>query len=420
MFLPVLGLGVLAARGLDILMDEEVRQTGTFRRYLIALMAFPVLLALLLMAEIAGKGFWLTTFYEMLAQPTRFEHGSNLVMQRWNNLVGETGLAVMLSGLYGLAVHIFARKRTAVQWLPLVLLVLYCADVGRVNAKFMLLQDVPEKAKGVKTPVMEYLAKDSRKYRTLPLNGTDPMQYASNGIPVMFTSNAVQQVRWQNFLDAFNLGSSMPDMLNVKYLVCGTEQYAKDKALLGGKYSPVSNSPDGAEILLENRLVLPKGWLVPTAAVLTDPGQTLGIIRDPRFDPRQVALVETPPPIPLADPNASGTGNVGDVSITRYESNHVSVIARTGRNALLVLGEKYFRGWKATVDGKAAEIHPVNHILRGVYLAPGSHTVEFVFDPLPFKIGKWITMASFAFFAAMLGREVWRRRHEERGVRSEE
>jgi hypothetical protein len=267
---------------------------------------------------------------------------------------------------------------------------------------------------------MEYLAKDSRKYRTLPLNGTDPMQYASNGIPVMFTSNAVQQVRWQNFLDAFNLGSSMPDMLNVKYLVCGTEQYAKDKALLGGKYSPVSNSPDGAEILLENRSVLPKGWLVPTAAVLTDPGQTLGIIRDPRFDPRQVALVETPPPIPLADPNASGTGNVGDVSITRYESNHVSVIARTGRNALLVLGEKYFRGWKATVDGKAAEIHPVNHILRGVYLAPGSHTVEFVFDPLPFKIGKWITLVSFAFFALMLGREVWRRRHEERGVRSEE
>ncbi len=412
MFLPVLGFGVLAARGLDILMDEEVRQTGTFRRYLIAITVFPVLLGLLLVAEIAGRGFWLTAFHEMMAQPTRFEQGPSLVLQRWHNLVGETGLAAILSGFYGLVIHTCTRSRRAIRWLPLVLLVLYCADVGRVNAKFMLLQDMPEKAKGVKTPLMEYLAKSSGMYRTLPLNGTDPMQYASNGIPVMFTPNAVQQVRWQNFLDAFNIGSSMPDMLNVKYLVYETGQYARDKALMAGKFSPVPDSPGGSGILLENRTVLPKGWLVPAAAVITDPGQALGILRDPRFDPRQVALVETPPPVPLADPNAPGTGSAGDVSITRYESNHISVIAHTGGNALLVLGEKYFRGWTATVDGKRAEIYPVDHILRGLYLTPGNHRVEYVFDPLPFKIGKWITLASFGFFAAMLGRELWRRRVE--------
>ncbi|HET6419889.1 MAG TPA: YfhO family protein [Geobacteraceae bacterium] len=405
MFLPVLGLGVLAARGLDILMEEEMRQSVVFRRYLSALLALPALLTLLLAAEVIGKGFWLTTFYGMLAQPTRFEQGANLVMQRWNNLVGETGLAVITSILYGVAVYFLSSKRMAVKWLPLALLLLYCLDVGRVDAKFMLLQDVPEKAKGVKAPVMDYLAKDSVRYRTLPLDGSDPMQYASNDIPVMFTSNAVQQVRWQNFLDAFNLASSMPDMLNVRYLVYGAEQYARDKALMNGKYSPVPNLPDGPAVLLENRTVLPKGWLVPAAALITDPGQTLGILRDPRFDPRRVALVETPPPIPLADPNAPGTGNAGEVSITRYECNNISINTSSGRNSLLVLGEKYFRGWRATVDGKAAEIYPVNHILRGVYLTSGSHKVEFAFDPIPFKIGKWITLTSFVFFAAMLGRE---------------
>jgi hypothetical protein len=40
--------------------------------------------------------------------------------------------------------------------------------------------------------------------------------------------------------------------------------------------------------------------------------------------------------------------------------------------------------------------------------------VEFEFDSLPFRIGKWLTLASFAFFVMMLGREVWIRR-----VRSE-
>jgi uncharacterized membrane protein YfhO len=112
----------------------------------------------------------------------------------------------------------------------------------------------------------------------------------------------------------------------------------------------------------------------------------------------------------LAPPNSPPTGSAGDVSVTRYESNRISVTTRAGRNALLVLGEKYFRGWRATVDGKPVEIHPVNHILRGVYLTPGEHRVEFNFDPLPFKVGKWITLASFAFVALFLGREWWIRR----------
>ncbi len=90
-------------------------------------------------------------------------------------------------------------------------------------------------------------------------------------------------------------------------------------------------------------------------------------------------------------------------------------MVHAARNVLLVLGEKYFRGWRATVDGKKTEIYPVDHILRGVYLTPGTHDVEFVFDPLPFKIGKWLTLLSFAFFAAMLGREVWIRRRQGEG-----
>jgi hypothetical protein len=34
-----------------------------------------------------------------------------------------------------------------------------------------------------------------------------------------------------------------------------------------------------------------------------------------------------------------------------------------------------------------------------------------LFDPLPFKIGKYLTLASFAVFAVMLARE-WRSRNK--------
>jgi len=276
----------------------------------------------------------------------------------------------------------------------------------------MFLVKVPEKVKGGKTPVIDYLSKGSNLYRVLPMDGSDPMQYATNQIPVMFTSNPVQQRRWQEFLDGFSLSSAMPDMLNVKYFVYGREQYAAEKAQLGERFVPVFTSPDGATIVLENRRVLPKGWLVPAVITVTDLQQSIGILQHPAFDPKAIGLVESPPPIPLADPNRPAAGSVGAVDVTRYEGVHVVAVAKVTQNALLVLGEKYYQGWRATVDGKAVTIYPVNHVLRGVYLTPGSHTVEFVFDPLSFKIGKYLTLASFVLFAAMLGREAWVRRRE--------
>jgi uncharacterized membrane protein YfhO len=111
----------------------------------------------------------------------------------------------------------------------------------------------------------------------------------------------------------------------------------------------------------------------------------------------------------MADPDRAVPLPTQGVSVTSYEGTRINISAISPVNALLVLGEKFYKGWKATVDGNPAEIYPVDHILRGVYLAPGTHKVEFVFDPLPFKIGKWLTLASFAFFACMLGRE-WRGR----------
>ncbi len=411
MFIPVMGHGVLAAMGLDILTDPEVRGTKAFGRYLLGVMLLPVALLLLLAAELSGRDYWLGQFYELLAQPTRFEQGPQLLVQRWNNLVVETGIAAGLAALFAAAFGAFQRRWLTAGVLPVVLLVLFLADVGRINSKFMFLVDEPQKAKGEKTPVMQYLlAHKSNQYRVLPMDGGDPMQYATIGIPVMFTSNPVQQRRWQEFLDAFSLASAMPDMVNVKYLIYGAAQYAQEKAQLGAKYQPVFQAPDGGEIVLQNKTALPKGWLVPAVAQINDLQQALGILQNPAFDPHKVAIVESPAPFPMADPNSAAVLLSDSVAVTTYEGEHIAVSASVPQNALLVLGEKYYKGWKATVDGKPTEIYPVDHILRGVYLTPGDHKVEFVFDPLPFKVGKWLTLASFAFFACLLGREVWIRR----------
>ena len=410
MFIPVLGLGVLSALGLDLLLDPAVQGTKAFKRYVIGIVLVPVTLLVLFAVEIAGRNFWIEQIIDMIGQPTRYEPQSEqLVLQRWGNLVTETGIAAGLSAFFAAAFALYYRGKLAAKLLPFLLLALFLADVGRVNSKFIFLVDEPHREAGVKAPEVAFLAAKGKEYRTLPMGG-DPMPYAAAGIPVMFTSNPVQQRRWQEFLDGFSLGSRMPDIINVRYLVEAAEQYQQDQASLAGKFAPVFTTPNGATVVLENRSVLPKAWLAPAAALVGSAREALDALQNPAFDPRRIALVESAPPIALASPNAPVPADPGQVRLLRYEGERIDLDADVAANSMMVLGEKYYKGWRATVDGKETEIYPVDHVLRGVYLTPGKHKVEFVFDPMPFKVGKYLTLASFAFFLVMLAREFWLRR----------
>lgn len=415
MFVPVMGLGVLSALGIELLQDGMIRKTAAFRRYIWGVLALPVALLVLLGAEIAGRDFWLSALNEMISQPTRYEQGAHLIGQRWFNLVVETAFATGLAVCFAACYWFFSKGRMAVQVFLALLCVLYVADVWRVDNKVIFTVKTPEKAGTIKTPIMEYVRRASNQFRVLPMNGEDPMHYVNNGIPVMYTPNPVQQMRWQQILDSFNVGGPVTDMLNVKYLVMVNQEYWEQKNRMSGKYAPVFTSPDGSSVVLENRAVLSKAWIVPSVALVKSDSQRLAILQDPGFVPLSAALVESQPPLAMANPGDALPPLPQSVTVPLYEGEHIVVRAATTRNALLVLGEKYYKGWKAEVDGKPAEIVPVNHILRGVYLTPGSHTVEFRFDPLPFKIGKYLTLASFALFAGMLIREWLLRRKKVNG-----
>jgi hypothetical protein len=415
MFIPVMGLGVLSALGLDLLLEPTVRSSRAFKRYLLGIVVLPIALALLFVVEMAGRRFWIEQFIAMLAQPTRYQPSSGqLVMQRWGNLMTETAIAAALAVLFAGVFAAFHRGRLSSKALPVILLALFIVDVGRVNAKFMFLVDPPQQTRGVKTPEVTFLEGKENLYRTLPMAG-DPMAYASARIPVLYTSNPVQQRRWQEFLDAFNLGSPMPDVLNVRYLVMPRDDFEKEKGALAAKFSAIFAAPDGA-VILENRTVLPKAWLAPMAVQLP-PQETLAALQNPSFNPRYTGLVESPPPIPMATPSTPpSSAAIGDVRVTQYEGEKITVDAAAAMNCMLVLGEKYYKGWKCTVDGKEAAIYPVDYVLRGVYLTPGMHKVEFIFDPKPFKVGKCFTLGSFAVFAILLAREFLLRRRGELGV----
>ncbi len=75
--------------------------------------------------------------------------------------------------------------------------------------------------------------------------------------------------------------------------------------------------------------------------------------------------------------------NLGDTIFEiSYAPGKLTYSATTGKGGIAVFSEVYFPwGWKATIDGKPAEIGRVNYILRALAIPAGHHTVEFTFKP---------------------------------------
>ena len=408
LFLFAFGASVLAGRGLDLLVrgTAERRRLGIWISWCAGLVA---LLALLWVGIRFGSATVGDLMGEYIMAPTRYQSGNQLADERYGFMLREGLIACAMACAYLGAFFAWYKKLLPVRFLVPVLVLLLVGDLWRVNSHFIVVTAPPQadKAKS-KNEVVGFLEKRIDHYRMQPMGDENAHYYADFGFANVSAYVTISERRYKEFLDGFSLTSAMPDIMNLKYVVIPAADYRAQQAALAVKYTPVFTSSSGS-VVLENRSVLPKAWLVPSVAEVTDPVQRVGIMgQDPNFKPAQVALVESPAPLQLA-PFGQSPG-AGSVRLVSYGANSIELNATASANCLLVLGEKYYKGWYAKVDGKDAPIYPVDQVLRGVYLTPGSHAVEFDFDPLPFRVGKYITIASFAFFAGLFGREIWLRR----------
>lgn len=69
----------------------------------------------------------------------------------------------------------------------------------------------------------------------------------------------------------------------------------------------------------------------------------------------------------------------GSVRIVADEPERVAVETTSDRLGLLVLNDAYAAGWRATLDGRRAEILRSNYLARGVWVPAGVHRVEFAY-----------------------------------------
>ena len=162
-------------------------------------------------------------------------------------------------------------------------------------------------------------------------------------------------------------------------------------------------SDNGNYALFEFTGALPRAKLYSNWQVSTNDAITLQTLASTNFDPGQTVLVSTPLPTAPAATN----GNSGTVEFKSYSPRDIQFDAQAGIPTVLLLNDRFDPLWRAWVDGKPVELLRCNFIMRGVYLTPGTHTVEFKFT-LPHNllyvslaaIGVGILLCGFLFFAA--------------------
>jgi hypothetical protein len=213
-------------------------------------------------------------------------------------------------------------------------------------------------------------------FRLQDIGGSSPMELQRYET---FTAAVPEARRWQ--------------LLGVKYVVTWRQTLDLPSEI-------IAQEPQGDEMAYLHRLTdpWPRAWLVHQAEVLHDDQTVLDRLAAGDFDGRRVAILAEPPSLPLP-----GSGNYGDkVVVTDYAAEHIVVETDSVENALLVLSEIDFPGWHATIDGQPASILRADYVLRAVALPKGHHRVELVYDPLSFKLGLGLSVATLLLAIGVL------------------
>ena len=194
------------------------------------------------------------------------------------------------------------------------------------------------------------------------------------------------------------------DLAGVRYAAMPSPRYYEEGAASSEFKENAENVTDGrrwrlvravADVeVFENMRALPRAWLVRRAATLT-PSQIVETIHTSRlpdgspYDPGVVGLVEEPLMLDAGD--VRGEGRVGwlesRASLVEMETDSPSA-------ALLVLGDLFYPGWIAAVDGRRVSVLRTNDIQRGVVVPAGRHRVRFSFRPMSFLAGALISVVA--------------------------
>jgi hypothetical protein len=190
--------------------------------------------------------------------------------------------------------------------------------------------------------------------------------------------------------------SSVLSMLNVRYLIWSKELPPGTKAII---------RRDGYEVV-ENERALPRAFVPQAIQTVGDGQELMDRLGSETFDAAHLSYVTEPVVLPA---ECRGTA-----SIVAESPGEVRLEARMETAGMVVLADLWDQGWRASVDGEAARILVVNHVIRGVAVPAGEHHVVFRYEPNSIRIGWIVSGAALVITLGWLaGIAAWKSKRQE-------
>ncbi len=190
------------------------------------------------------------------------------------------------------------------------------------------------------------------------------------------------------FANQLNFASQMKLLrtFNVKHLLAFRPLAEKNITL-------IRHFPDNFSWLYKIEGTIPRAYVVNKTAVEKNSNQVLRLLSSEAFDPMQEVILDSEIAIPPMHQLRA------TAKIVQYENERVTIAASADSEAILVLADSHYPGWKAFVDGKQEVIRRANLFFRAVPLPAGNHTVEFRYEPRSFTIGLVISVVTLVALA---------------------
>jgi len=241
------------------------------------------------------------------------------------------------------------------------------------------------------------------------------------GIPSVEGYDAVYIKRYGEFVSFINQGTTKKiersvvsfakkgkytskaiNLLGIKYII---HKISDDNTVWTFPYWEYSKDQfkliydDSRYKIFENKNVFPRAFWVGKYRVAKDDQEILKTMFSESFNLRNEIILEKNPNIQQFE------NEIGEAEITIYTPNRIKILINAEKNGLLFLSDVYYKDWEAFIDGRKSEVYRADYIFRAVSVPGGKHVVEFVYNPLSFKMGLYsfltglilITGASFIF-----------------------
>jgi len=180
--------------------------------------------------------------------------------------------------------------------------------------------------------------------------------------------------------------SKLTNLLNLKYLLLPANVRIEHPAI-----KLVFNNSKYA--LFDNTQAIPRAFVVHEAKTLEGRDAIFKELPSNEFNPLKYVILEEPSKL-TRNISSENYQQEPNPTIVEYSPNRVTIKATLFEDGYLVLGDTFYPGWNAYIDGKKSRVLKTDYILRSVFLEKGDHIVKFVYEPRSFTIGMIITLTS--------------------------